>query len=130
MRAELRRKDDLTVRISDAQSQERSNHDWLLRVTFLALGLVAGVLMGCGLLSATGLPENVPADLRPDFQLIADAWSTIQRVYVDRAAVIPKQPVSSWPAGMSSLKKIPQATSRLFGSERTRWRLRFPWRCW
>jgi carboxyl-terminal processing protease len=54
------------------------------------LGLAAGgILPGC---SHLGLPsDTVPTPARPDFELMAEAWNTIERVYVDRKAVKPNR---------------------------------------
>lgn len=44
--------------------------------------------------------ESIPADAMPDFRLMAEAWNTIERVYVDRASVKPKQMVYGAISGM------------------------------
>jgi carboxyl-terminal processing protease len=36
-------------------------------------------------------PNNVPADAAPSFELMAEAWNTIAKVYVDQSAVEPTQ---------------------------------------
>ncbi|HTU02855.1 MAG TPA: PDZ domain-containing protein, partial [Candidatus Sulfotelmatobacter sp.] len=64
--------------------------DWAPRLAFLSLGLAAGVLLACGL--RLGLPPaTVPANAVPSFQLMAEAWNTIQQVYVDRPAIVPSR---------------------------------------
>jgi carboxyl-terminal processing protease len=62
---------------------------WIPYLTFLALGLIAGAIIGCSLLSAFS-PGTIPADAESNFRLMAEAWNTIQRVYVDRNAVKPQ----------------------------------------
>ncbi len=62
---------------------------WIPCLTFFCLGLIAGAIIGCSLLSAFS-PATVPADAESDFRLMAEAWNTIQRVYVDRNAVNPQ----------------------------------------
>ena len=62
------------------------------RIHSLALlfsGLVGGVVLGCHLLVAFS-PNTVPPDAESNFRLMAEAWNTIQRVYVDRNSVKPK----------------------------------------
>jgi carboxyl-terminal processing protease len=56
-----------------------------LMVLCLALGLGAGVIF-----DRWALLTFVPADAVSDFRLISEAWNTIQRYYVDRAAMQPK----------------------------------------
>jgi carboxyl-terminal processing protease len=65
--------------------------DWLPRLMFLVLGLVCGGVAACGLLAASSPPDTVPASAASDFRLMAEAWNTIQKVYVDRAAIVPKR---------------------------------------
>jgi carboxyl-terminal processing protease len=63
------------------------------RIHSLALlfsGLVGGVVLGCHLLVAFS-PNTVPPDAESNFRLMAEAWNTIQRVYVDRNSVKPKR---------------------------------------
>jgi len=62
---------------------------WIPHLTFLALGLIGGAIIGCSLLSALS-PGTIPSDAESNFRLMAEAWNTIQRVYVDRNAVKPQ----------------------------------------
>ena len=71
--------DDRLVELSARQL--RPAFQWALCVT---LGLGAGVLFDRWMFRAF-LPSNAAAD----FHLMAEAWNTIQRYYVDRAAVQP-----------------------------------------
>jgi len=59
-------------------------------LAFLCLGLIGGAILGCRLLIAFA-PDTVPPDAEPNFRLMAEAWNTIQRVYVDRDSVKPKE---------------------------------------
>jgi carboxyl-terminal processing protease len=60
-------------------------HHWVLYLSFFSFGLVA-----CHLLAAFTVPNTIPPDAEPDFRLMAQAWNTIQRFYVDRVAVKPQ----------------------------------------
>ena len=60
-------------------------HHWVLYLSFFSFGLVA-----CHLLAAFTVPNTVPPDAESNFKLMAEAWNTIQRVYVDRAAMKPQ----------------------------------------
>jgi carboxyl-terminal processing protease len=51
--------------------------------------MIGGAIIGCGLLIAF-VPDTVPAGAESNFRLMAEAWNTIQRVYVDRDAVRPQ----------------------------------------
>jgi len=62
---------------------------WIPYLTFLALGLVGGAIIGCGLLIAFA-PGTIPASAESNFRLMAEAWNTIERVYVDRNAIKPQ----------------------------------------
>ena len=64
-------------------------YQWIPYLTFLAMGLIGGAIIGCGLLIAFA-PGTIPADAESNFRLMAEAWNTIQRVYVDRDAVKPQ----------------------------------------
>ena len=59
-------------------------------LAIMALGLAGGALLD-GYLLAFAPPETIPVDARPDFQLKAEAWNTIQKVYVEGAAVKPQR---------------------------------------
>jgi carboxyl-terminal processing protease len=62
---------------------------WIQYLAFLALGLIGGAVLGCHLLIAFA-PDTIPPDAASNFRLMAEAWNTIQRIYVDREAVKPK----------------------------------------
>lgn len=60
----------------------------------LILVVLAGGLTGSVVLSCIGLgpfaPQGITPAMKPDFGLMAEAWNTIQRYYVDRSAVRPR----------------------------------------
>lgn len=58
---------------------------WKLSVVFVIFALVS-----CQLLSAYTPPNTVPPEMEPNFRLMAEAWNTIQHIYVDREAINPK----------------------------------------
>ncbi len=60
-----------------------------LLLGILGLGLIAGVVLDRQVLSGYAPPPTIPAEARPAFQLMAEAWNLISRVYVDQAAVQP-----------------------------------------
>jgi carboxyl-terminal processing protease len=62
---------------------------WIPWLVFFILGLIGGILLGCQLMAFTPSSTITP-DAASNFQLMAEAWNTIQRLYVDRAAVKPQ----------------------------------------
>ncbi len=58
-------------------------------LAFLCFGLIGGAILGCHLLIAFA-PDTVPPDAEANFRLMAEAWNTVQRVYVDRDSIKPK----------------------------------------
>jgi carboxyl-terminal processing protease len=70
--------------------KHRLHHQSILYLAFLILGLVAGVILGCQILGAFAPSDKIPAEAAPNFGLMAEAWNTIQGVYVDRQAVKPQ----------------------------------------
>jgi carboxyl-terminal processing protease len=59
---------------------------WRRHFSFLALGLIGGAILSCRLLIAFS-PNTIPPDAESNFRLMAEAWNTIHRVYVDRNAL-------------------------------------------
>ncbi len=59
-------------------------------LAFILLLFVFGLPISCTLLGSRP-PDPVPAGAKPDLHLIAEAWDTIDRVYVDRSALKPRQ---------------------------------------
>jgi carboxyl-terminal processing protease len=62
---------------------------WIVLV--LVLGVVGGVVLDRQVLTVYAMPNNIPSNAVPDFRLMAEAWNTIQRVYVDRTATQPQR---------------------------------------
>jgi carboxyl-terminal processing protease len=60
-------------------------------LTCLALGFVGGAVAACSLLTAGAATDAARAETGARFELMAEAWDTIQRVYVDRSALVPTQ---------------------------------------
>jgi carboxyl-terminal processing protease len=59
-------------------------------VAFVAFLVVAGAIsLGNRMLAALEADDRVPRNVEPQFRLMAEAWNTIQKVYVDRNALIP-----------------------------------------
>jgi carboxyl-terminal processing protease len=71
---------------------EQKLGNWKKRSITLGLILVLALisLLGSRCLSIFSPPADIPADAAPDFALMAEAWNTIQKVYVDRSALKPK----------------------------------------
>ncbi len=65
------------------------DRNWISRLAWLGVGLVAGMVVACGVLAISAPPDTVPADAASGFRLMAEAWNTIQRHYVDRTALVP-----------------------------------------
>jgi len=61
----------------------------MLLPAMLTLGVLAGIAIDREFLLAFAPPEGIPADAADDFRLIAEAWNTIESVYVDREALQP-----------------------------------------
>jgi carboxyl-terminal processing protease len=57
----------------------------------LALGIAVGLVMGCQFLVAFSPSDKIPAEAEGSFRLIAEAWNTIQKRYVDQEAVKPQK---------------------------------------
>lgn len=64
---------------------------WIAGLFLLAvgLGLAGGVVLDRRALAAVAPPSTVPAGAEPAFQLMAEAWNTIQQAYADRTALQP-----------------------------------------
>ncbi len=70
--------------------KERLNYRLPLSFRIMVLGLMMAAAAGCHHLTPRD-PEIIPSGAKLDFQLMTEAWDTIEKVYVDRAAVKPKQ---------------------------------------
>ena len=77
--------------------RHRIFYQWVGAGVFLLL--VLGIAASCHLLTPTP-SDTIPASASPDFRLMAEAWNTIERVYVDRDAVKPKQMIYGAISGM------------------------------
>jgi carboxyl-terminal processing protease len=60
-------------------------------LTCVALGFAGGAVVAGTLLTAGAATNGWCTDTDARFRLMAEAWDTIQRVYVDRAALVPTQ---------------------------------------
>ncbi len=56
----------------------------------MALGLIGGAILSCHLLMAFTPSNKIPPDAEANFNLMAEAWNSIERVYVDRKAISPQ----------------------------------------
>jgi carboxyl-terminal processing protease len=56
----------------------------------LGLGMIMGLIIGCQWLGAFTPSDKIPEDAESNFRLMAEAWNTVHRVYVDRKAVNPQ----------------------------------------
>ena len=56
----------------------------------VALGVAGGLITGCHSWVASPSSGTIASRAEPDFQLMAEAWNTIQRVYVDRKGTNPQ----------------------------------------
>jgi carboxyl-terminal processing protease len=64
---------------------------WTPHPMCLVLGFVGGIVAACGLFTAVAATDVFRADTGTHFRLMTEAWDTIQRVYVDRSALVPTQ---------------------------------------
>ena len=59
----------------------------ILVLLILGAGLSGGVVLDRQVLARSAPPDNIPADATSGFQLMAQAWNTIEQSYVDQPAV-------------------------------------------
>lgn len=64
-------------------------HPWKQYLIFIIIGWMGSTLLGCHLPAFTP-SDTTPGNAESDFRLMAEAWNTIDRVYVDRKAVNPQ----------------------------------------
>jgi carboxyl-terminal processing protease len=64
---------------------------WKIVILLVAVGLggLGGIVLDRRVLTAFIPLENIPSEAASSFRLMAEAWNTIQRFYVDRPAVKP-----------------------------------------
>ena len=74
----------------------------LVMLVVLSAGMAGGVVLDRQVLLAYAPPSGVAEEVETDFELIAEAWNTIDRVYVDRDAVQPRRLAYGAIAGMVS----------------------------
>jgi carboxyl-terminal processing protease len=65
---------------------------WIIGFVLIMLGfgMMMGLIIGCQWLVAFTPSDKIPADTENHFRLIAEAWNTVRRVYVDRKAIDPQ----------------------------------------
>jgi carboxyl-terminal processing protease len=56
----------------------------------LGLGIIVGLIIGCRWLGAFTPSDKIPEEAESNFRLIAQAWNTVDRFYVDRKALNPQ----------------------------------------
>src|SRR5512147_3082199 len=61
----------------------------LVVVLVFGLGLAGGVALDRQVLTTVAPVPGIPTNAQKNFNLMGEAWNTIQRVYVDRSAVDP-----------------------------------------
>ncbi len=74
--------------VKESPSKIRSGR--VSRAVWLSLGFAAGVITACGALVGWS-GDGISGQRTPQFQLIAEAWNTIQRSYVHRDTLTPDQ---------------------------------------
>jgi carboxyl-terminal processing protease len=57
----------------------------MLSLVLLSFGLIA-----CHLMTTFTVPKTIPPEAEPNFKLMAEAWNTIQKFYVNRKALKPE----------------------------------------
>jgi carboxyl-terminal processing protease len=71
----------------------QNSSEWKKR--FITVGIISALslisLLASRCLSIFSPSAEIPADAAADFSLMAEAWNTIQKVYVDRSALKPKK---------------------------------------
>ncbi|HMK51935.1 MAG TPA: S41 family peptidase [Thermodesulfobacteriota bacterium] len=65
---------------------KKNHRPWAQHLAFLGLGLILGAILSCRLLIAFA-PDTIPPAAESNFRSMAEAWNTIERVYVDRSAL-------------------------------------------
>ena len=69
---------------------------------FFGLGAAVGLVIGCQLLGAYYSSGQIPAYAQDDFRLMAEAWNTIEKFFVDRSAVNPRRMTYGAISGMTA----------------------------
>ncbi len=64
-------------------------------------GMALGFLLGCHLFAASFTPAGkIPPEAEANFRIMAEAWNTIQRVYVERTSLKPQRLMYGAVSGM------------------------------
>ncbi len=76
----------------ECEIKEKRHFIWIigLALVMLGLGMMMGLIIGCQWLVAFAPSDKIPTDAENHFRLIAEAWNTVHRVYVDRKAIDPQ----------------------------------------
>ena len=64
---------------------------FVVLILVLGAGIVAGIILDRQVLTVFNPLKNIPSHATSDFALMAEAWNTIEKFYVDRPAVEPRQ---------------------------------------
>jgi carboxyl-terminal processing protease len=72
--------------------KKKQHSIWIIgfALIMLGLGMMMGLIIGCQWLVAFTPSDKIPADAENHYRLIAEAWNTVHRVYVDRKAIDPQ----------------------------------------
>ncbi len=62
----------------------------LVLILVLGVGIMAGIFLDRQVLTVFVPLKNIPSNATSDFRLMAEAWNTIDKFYVDRPAVKPR----------------------------------------
>jgi carboxyl-terminal processing protease len=75
---------------------------WTISLFFIAwsFSVTVSLLVGCRLINPPLRPNKIQAERTLDLRLIDEVWTTIQKVYVDRAAVKPQPLTYAASSGM------------------------------
>jgi len=68
----------------------KNQHLRIKCLVFLIIGLIGGAVLSCHLLMAFTPSDKIPPTAEANFKLMAEAWNTIERIYVDRKAIDPQ----------------------------------------
>jgi carboxyl-terminal processing protease len=72
--------------------KQKHHSFWIIGspLIMVGLGIIVGLIIGCQWLGAFTPSDKIPEEAESNFRLIAEAWNTVQRFYVDRKAVDPQ----------------------------------------
>jgi carboxyl-terminal processing protease len=72
--------------------KQKHHSFWIIGspLIMLGLGIIMGLIIGCQWLGAFTPSDKIPEDAESNFRLIAEAWNTVHRFYVDRKAFNPQ----------------------------------------